>query len=333
MDMNNEIQPEEEILLNDRVWNILTIKEQTALTLSYSLQKSSWQAGTTMNIAHYKYLELLKRADHFFKIFTVHYDTYGELVPKSVNIPRSVRAYFEHLIIDRKKISELHSSRGINDFRNTKKREVILTGFLTKIESMSKNRKAYRDFYNLILEFDRYNNFRIIPDKFQLPSPSQRKVKVILKNLIKFHTNLDIYLILKLIDLFSGTVSKDDNLQLYIPIISRSLEDGYKIIHTSLDAPDSDYKKSTNVHNSDVVRLSGVGLPIFLNEHFAKRHSELVIKYTKNEHKGSISQAQRFWSMYRDNLQNAVNYQELIIQKGNKNTLTDRLIKLANSIK
>jgi len=323
----------EEVLLNDVVWNILTVKEQTALTLSYSLQKSSWEGGTTMNIAHYKYLELLKRADHFFKIFTIHFDQYGMLIPNSINIPRSVRAYLEHIIIDRKKISELQGSRGITDFKNVKKRELILTSYLTKLESMSRNRKAYRDFYNLVLEFDRFNNFRIIPDKFQLPSPSQRKVKVVLKNLIKFHSNLDIFLVLKLISLFSDTNKRDDNLHLYVPIVSRALDNGYKIIHTSLNAPNSDYKKSTNVHTSDVIRLSGIGLPIFTNEHFASRHSELVIKYVKNEHKGSIAQAQRFWSMYRDNIQNAINYQELIIQKGNKNTLTDRLIKLANGIK
>lgn len=162
-------------LKNSKAWALLLEDEKHALSLHFVSGKSTWEAGEIMGKSHYKYLEILARAKKFLEIFENHFNTFGELFPPEISINPITKKYFEGTMLHRNKVTDVIKSLKMPELRNFPEREKILRFEYDKWKT-SKN-LAEQSILNLILTFDRYNNFRILPKALQEPHAFKRRNK------------------------------------------------------------------------------------------------------------------------------------------------------------
>lgn len=281
--------------INKDAWDVLLDDEKLALSLSLGHGKSSWQSGEIMNKAHFKYLEIQKRASKFLDIFTNHFEKYGGLIPEDIQLSFSFVEYLQLTMISRKNISvtvrEMESNRYLINSTRTK----YITRELEKLKGyMEYERESAIDLYNLIMDFDRWNNFRILPISLQEPSAFKRRNKARNKKHLVTITSLPKFSVMKLIEIFhySGKYSK-----LYLPVISKYVDNGYQIIPIKND------KRTIN-------KLTEIGLFIFEKQSVAIDFSKLIYDYFFVVNRTCIS-GQKFWPEFREFISQAVNFKEL----------------------
>jgi hypothetical protein len=278
---------------DNKAWQILTEEEKTALTLQLAYDKSTWQAGEVMGKAHYKYLEIKQRGEKFLKIFTEHFEIFENLVPAGVNIDPRFKKYLELVILKRKLTHEAIEKINDKDFSSSSFRDNLIIQEFNKLQN--KEKYSHTALLNIILDFDRWNNFRILPKELQEPSGFKRRNKNRLKKQIKVIVNLSEFVIEKVIERFQ--TKEEGKHILYLPII---LEKGnyYKII-----------KVNSNKENH-IEQISKLGLFIFQNLESATEFAELVVSFDINSKK-HCKQGLTFWPQYRLLIQGAINHNKI----------------------
>lgn len=278
--------------INDDAWNILNEDEKTALSLSLGHGKSTWEAGEILKKAHFKYLEIQKRARKFLEIFTNHLEKYGGLFPEDLYISFAFKEYLTLTILERRNISQSVKQMEDNSYSLASKRKKLILYEIEKLQST--NTDSARDFYSLIMDFDRWNNFRILPIEIQEPSAFKRRNKARNVKHLKNITTLPQFSVLKVIERYSysGKYPK-----LYLPIISKFLEGGYEII-------------TVRNKNKIIDDISNIGLFVFDDRAIAKEFSKLVSDYFINSVK-NCKTGQKFWPEFRVIMTKAFNYKEL----------------------
>lgn len=276
--------------INDnKAWKILREDEKKALTLSLSFTKSSWEAGEIMNKSHYKYLEIKARAEKFIEIFTIHFNKYETLIPEGIVIPFHFKEYICNTIELRKTVFETIRLMEDRRYKLGIARNRLVGECLKTLRS-SKD-QIYIDFYNLIMDFDRWNNFRILPVEYQEPSAFPRRNKTRNRRHLENITNLHIYAIDKIIKKFKA---KGNIPKVYVPIISKELEEGYKILSVKDDP-------------TVLEKITNLGLFIFSDRDVAEKFSVLIYDYFIGDIK-NCKRGQRFWPEFRVATQKAINY-------------------------
>lgn len=280
--------------INPDVWDILTEDEKTAISLSLGHNKSTWESGEIMGRAHFKYLEIQKRARKYLEIFTNHFEKYESLFPESISstLTFSFKEYLHLTMIKRMHISRAvtnieDSSYGVASKRNK--------SIIHEIEKLKKiNSESALDLYGLIMDFDRWNNFRILPLEIQEPSAFKRRNKARDVKHLKKMISLPRYSVLTIIEKYSysGKYNK-----LYLPLISRYIEGNYEVIPIR--------RKNINIEE-----VSRAGLFLFESRAKADEFGALVAGYFINNFKNCKS-GQKFWPEYRDRVLEAVNFKQL----------------------
>lgn len=279
--------------LNKKAWKILRDDEKTSLSLSLGHGKSSWESGEIMGRAHFKYLEIQKRAAKFLEIFTNHFQKYGELIPSDLDLPFSFTEYLNLTMISRHNISTAVKQMESKKYLVTSVRTRLIT---KEIESLKASPKqSAEDLYNLIMDFDRWNNFRILPINLQEPSAYKRRNKARNIKHLKNITSLPIFSILRLTEKFYYSGKKYP--KAYLPLFSNSVENGYKII------PIKDSKKNLG-------KVTAIGLFIFKEQRIADEFCVLVREYFITGNK-TCSRGQAFWPEFRRYMGLAMNHKEL----------------------
>ena len=278
--------------INEKAWNILNEDEKSAITMSLAYGKSSWESGEILKKAHFKYLEIQKRAQKFLEIFTNHFEKYGGLFPNNVAINTTFREYLSFTILERQNISSTINKMSTTKYLITSVRNKFIEGEMAKLKS-SKNEQS-ADLYNLIMDFDRWNNFRILPVSIQEPSAFKRRNKARNIKHIKNITTLPEYSVVTLIEKFNYNGKYE---KLYLPIISKYFDIGFKII--------------TIRNQSHVIdKITKVGLFIFEDQKTAKEFAEEVSGYFLDS-KRTCKLGQSFWPKFRKLMSESVNFKEL----------------------
>lgn len=272
--------------LNREAWAILTPDEQMALNLQHGHDKSSWEAGELMGKVHYKYLEIKYRAEHFLKLFTLHLNLYDGLIPQAVTptMPHLVAKYLTWVIKERKhpKIFYLGS-----EDQSKKNVENELTTWV-KANSDSKS-LIILNFVNLVKEFDRWNNFRVLPKEVQEPSAFKRRNKNIDKKRIRVITNIS---------------------PLSIDIIYRVCKSRLKSEIWCTLIPKEQEVKVFMVKPKESFRLTEVGIYLWPNKVEAEKYARVVKSYSDKETRNCLD-GLNFWPEYREVIQTATNYHEI----------------------
>lgn len=270
-------------------WMILKEDEKTALGLQMGMQKSSWEAGEIMARSHYKYLEIKYRAEKFLRMFTEHLELYVEVIPKYITGHKDVIEYLRRCVEGRAKPNDVFKEMGKDDKRFSK--DYFNEKISAQIKKWGKSEDPYdQAIFNLVKEFDRYNNFRILPLDVQEPSAFKRRIKKAYRKHIMVLDTLPKLSLLKIIE-----VAKTKKAPFfYLPMILDNQIHIEKI-------------KQTRLVNE---MLNQVCLYIFTEELVAREYIISVFHYIKNENK-TCKDGLDFWENYRAFIKLAHNYQDI----------------------
>lgn len=278
--------------INQEAWDILNTDEQTAITLSLGYNKSTWESGEILKKAHFKYLEIQKRAMKFLEMFTHHFERYGGLFPEGLYIPDNLKEYLCFTILDRYNISKAINNMEDPNYLIASRRNKLIIREITKLAE-SKDPKAL-DLYGIIMDFDRWNNFRILPIEIQEPSAFKRRNKSRhIKHLNNIIT-LPQFSVLKIVEKYSYTGKYR---KMYFGLISRFLPEGYKVVEA----------RYTKQNFKDI---SNIGLFIFSDHRLATELSKLISHYFLSDKK-TCKLGQKFWPKFRELVVLADNHDEL----------------------
>lgn len=274
--------------LNDKAWNMLTMDERSALRLQLGLGKSSWQSGEIMKRSHYKYLEIKYRAEHFLKLFTEYINLFGEVIPPNVSGNKDVLNYLRLCIEDRMK------PMAALEILNKEKRiikSVLNEKIINQVEEWQDSKNAYEvTLYNLVMDFDRWNNFRILPKAVQEPSAFKRRIKNSYKKQIKVTTNIPTISLDKLIKHYQTK----NNPSVWVPLIYKNQPAVFKM----------------KLNNQSYSIFKTIGLYVFDYKKDAEEYIEAVAEYT-GKGKKACTDGLDFWPKYREQIKKAKNYMDI----------------------
>lgn len=285
--------------MKSKAWDILTQEEKSALSLSTNYGKSSWQAGEILNKAHYKYLEIQSRAKHFFRIFTIYFEeTDNQLIPKDSDMTWDLQEFILCTLQNRMGYRETLKYIGKESpicHKKAMKRVEALKAYMDWLENHPN--KIHQKLHDLILEFDRWNNFRILPEELQEPSAFKRRNKTRLLKHLRNLKELNPYHIDRLMNKFAAS-DKYKGKILYAPIVSDSFPNGYEVIPIQATSKIVNYLSSS------------LNLYMFKDKGEADDYGFLVEDYLSKKSK-SCKQGQIFWPEFRLKIKKAANYDQV----------------------
>jgi len=278
--------------MHKEAWKILTEEEKTAISLAFSHGKSTWEAGEIMNRAHYKYLEIKQRAERFLKMFTEYLAKHTDIIPTGVHIPIHLREFINLSMVQRRLMKDIVDLIDDDRYKVTSVRNRLIIQEMENLKELRTEQAL--DLYELIVEFDRWNNFRILPPTIQEPSAFKRRNKSRNLKHLKHITQLPEFTIYQVIKRFEyvGKYSK-----LYLPLITPYYDNVYKVIGVK--------NKAKNITN-----LTTLGLFIFENKDHAEEFAELVSDFISKDKKRCID-GQKFWPQFRVLIEKTLNSKAL----------------------
>lgn len=277
------------MILNNQAWGYLLADEKMALSLQFGMDKSSWESGEIMNRSHYKYLEIKYRAEHFLKMFTEHLSLFDELFPKYITGDKIAIQYFRLCIESRKK--PMRAMEMLEDQFGTVHKKVLNERITKVLKEWDKCDNAYnKTTLELVKEFDRWNNFRILPKEIQEPSAFKRRIKNSYKKQIRVIQSIHPIALQKLIKLFQTQGSPS----VWIPFLMPQPE----IYKMKIN------KTSMGIFNS-------LGIYTFKDKEIALQYINGINLYILKGKKECIDGLD-FWPKYREHIKMAYNYHEVM---------------------
>lgn len=283
--------------IEDKAWNMLTKIEQNVLSLSLSVGLSTWEAGEILKISHYKYLEIKERSEKMFKLFIDYFNQSGStqiFCPKTV-VDDRFRDYIEACIEKRMTRVEAANVAGDASLKVT----TVQTKHIVQNMARLKNSPSAKDqmTHMLILEFDRWNNKRILPRKLQMPTPFRRKMNRREKFYIKYINKLNPSRVENMLSAFHYRPAKQTSSRKFIALISKEVfPEGYQVISVR--------------NRADVIeKLTKLSTYVFHEEDHADVFGYLTTSYedrVKGPRKG-----QKFWPEYRSVIGKAINFKDM----------------------
>ena len=275
-------------------WEWLLETEQRSLFLTLSSGKSSWEAGEMLKISHYKYLEIKERSEVFFKLFTSFLEKYDSLFRPDGPCQEDFKDYIEAVICKRKtrKEAALYSGSSENLLLevNNKKIEVNMKRLKESDNEWDQETRA------IILEFDRWNNFRILPKVLQQPSAYKRRLNKKDKIYIKYLLNsskMPEWLLERIKERFYFKTNRDDR-RYWVALISKALyKGGYFLLPIS--------------RKEEVIKeMNKFYIYVFENREDADSFGFKVANYRIQTSR--VRLGLKFWPEYREIVKQAINY-------------------------
>jgi len=282
----------------DKVWNILTDDEKMALSLQLVQNKSTWQAGEILGRSHYKYLEIYGRAKEFVRLFGTHFKTYDHLVDKQVSMESDLKQFFINVMQHRMSLGQ--ATRGLSHkIDSAKLRNQLIIKYYTK---WSKSEyRAEQEFLELILHFDRWNNFRILPEDIQEPHAFKRRNKKRFKKHIQLHEkDFNKYC--------EGRLKK-----LLMDKVTGSPKRLYTVIIKDWDSENGKYEllEVKNCPNN-INLVNSYCLYLFRKKEEAQEYGNLLLTFKDtqngNGENRKVKEGLVFWPQYRALIRMAYNY-------------------------
>lgn len=278
-----------------KAWDCLNEIERQSLFLQLSESKSSWEAGEILKLSHYKYLEIRERSEKFFRLFSDFFELHTSIFRPDCPCERSFCDFIEGCI--EKRLTRKEASLYTGDSSN-----LISKVSNSNIERNMKRLKESEDPWDLdsmrlILEFDRWNNFRILPRMLQQPSAFKRRLNKKDKIYIKYLLNrVPEWMHTKLKERFRYKV-KPGKKKYWVCLISEELyTDGYLLMPIRpLDEVVSEFSRFY--------------MYVFEKKDDADTFGFMVSKFMIKT--VDVKLGQRFWPEYRCCVEKAVNYNQV----------------------
>lgn len=276
-----------------KAWDCLNQLEKNSLYLQLSGGKSTWEAGSILKIAHYKYIEIRERSEKFFRMFSDFYSIHEAIFRPDSPCESCFIDYIEGVI--EKRLTRAEASRQTGDSTNllVNRRTQVIERNIKYLRSS--DNPWDKDTLALIMEFDRWNNFRILPRMLQQPSAykrrSNKKDKIYIKYLLD---KIPEWVHDKIIEKFKYKVGRRKLEKWWICLISEELyEDDYLLVPV---------KPSEEI----IKEMNKFYIYVFKDRDDADTFGFMVSKFI-DKTKG-VRFGQRFWPEYRELVQKAINY-------------------------
>lgn len=282
--------------INKKAFAILTNDEQSSLALQKVHGKSTWEAGSILNRSHYKYLEIKQRAERFFELFSIHYDTHGRLIPEDLKVSPELAEYLTLTIEKRMPVKKAALKMNLPIWAVKKDREALLQIEILKLKH-SQSLLA-QHLYTIIIEFDRYNNFRILPLSVQEPSAFKRRNKTRFRKHLITSTTISPYILMRVKELYEYSKGPKPKIMGYIALLNYA------------DGASFEKIIPMNATDKNLTELSSISIYVFPKEDLAFEYIKLVKEYVidpdKDPKKGLI-----FWPKFRTLIKDSLNYHEI----------------------
>ncbi len=271
-------------------WQHLTPLEKSVLSLVIVSNKTKQEASIILNIYPYKFTEIYNRSKKLFTAFTDYYDKVGDnLVPESPTLTELEISFISLIIKARYKPVELVGV--MVEFQGLARTGAIKQLWDRLLRSSQLNPSDHHQlFYELLRTFDQWNNFRVLPSEYRLPSPFPRRRN---REFKKIHEQLN-----SISELGWAMVQKKFGTAYpplaFIPAINQAFAP-IRIVLT---------KNSLNYCTKN-------RLPLFPREGVAQEFAEASYDFYSLSRVSTYS-AQKFWANFRLKLQVAINYNELL---------------------
>lgn len=270
-------------------WDCLTKKEQDSLFLNISQGLSTRRTGEIMGMSHYKYLEMKARAEKFLKMFSDYFYLHPSLIRPGAPLTEAFKDYLYGCILKRLSKEEALNYAGdsawvLKEF-NTKKITV-------NMERLAKSEDPWdKDLYKLIMEFDRWNNFRILPQLLQAPSAYKRRTNKKYKIYLKYLHRIPDFKIKYILDTFW----KKNGKRRYIALVSNIFQYGYQVVPIGVTKEIFD-------------RLTEMKIYIFEDMGNADDFGIQVSRYFEI---GDPHSGLEFWKTFNELIEKSINYKEI----------------------
>lgn len=280
----------------EKAWNYLSKPEQDSLFLILGQNKTTWEAGEILHLTHYKYLEVKERAEKFFRLFGDFFEKHESIFRPDCPCEYQFRDYIESLIERRSSRLEARIASGDSSHLIPTVNNRCIN---RNMRWLSESHNLWdKDTRNLILEFDRWNTFRILPVMLQQPSPYKRRVNRKFKAYIKYLiTRMPDWALERIQERFWYKSKKKNKEKFWIALIYPSDLKHYKVISVK--------------SNSDVVKsLTKFYIYVFKTQDDADTFGFLVSQF-RNKSSKNIKVSQKFWPEFRLIISQAINYKEI----------------------
>lgn len=277
-----------------KAWEMLTELERNSLYLTLSNGLSSWEAGEILKITHYKYLEIKERAEYFFKLFTDFWEKSESLYDSNTPLDESTKLWIEAAIQLRKPYMECIDYMGVAALRVKDTREKSIFRNMVRLGKRKEPKNIV--LYNLIMEFDRWNNFRILPRELQMPSAFKRRnnkrAKIYIKYLRTMLPSIKEYLITTC---YQRQINSNKK-RYYMALCGNEYDTGYKVFPLRV------CEETLRITNNQYIY-------IFKDKNIADRLGLLLAQYCNKTSDSTLGQS--FWPEYREVIEQAINYKEV----------------------
>lgn len=275
--------------LNKQAFNILRLEEKSSLSLQKVHNKSTWQAGEVLGKSHYKYLEIKQRAEKFFELFTHHYNLYDQLIPEGLELNVYFQQYIILCIEKRLKIRDVVNQITNDLYQKEKTRDPLVERGILELKN-SKSIHA-QNLYNVLMDFDKYNNFRILPKSVQEPSAFKRRNKTRLKKHLTISVTIEPYTLHRVKELFSTSAKN---------IVS----EGYVSLAYY---PHSAEIIRINANEDNLKTFSSISMYVFRDKLQAQEYKDLIFDYLDQTNRDP-KRGLLFWPEFRNLIKESLNY-------------------------
>lgn len=279
----------------EQAWDCLTKDEQQSLLLTLSQGMSTWQASEILKITHYKYLELKARSERLFKLFSDYFEKHPSFIPPKTNLTPSFRDYLYGSMIKRLPKEEARVYAGDSAFLlRAVSNDQILKNMLRLKEAAEDGDEWLKDLYALIMEFDRWNNYRILPRILQAPTAYQRRSTKKDKIYLRYLHRIPEFKIRALVDMYWSNGKPE--YRYYVMFISELWTDGFGVVPIKRD-------------HKIVKELTNLKIYIFEDQLTTEEFGIMVKRYY--EKTITPGEGLKFWRKYRELVQSSINYREI----------------------
>jgi hypothetical protein len=220
-------------------------------------------------------------------MFREYLSLFGEIIPEYIVGDELVKKYFRLCIHKRMKPGE-----AIQEMGGIKKKQLDVKIIKTLEDWSNPDSPAEYKQYELVKEFDRWNNFRILPEAIREPSAYKRRVKNNFKRRVKMMGELSSLSIQRITELCKA--NNNFKPRVFLPVLDKR---GIKIIPV----------KGNPV---TLELLTEINLYVFTHEADAKKYIESVRKYLSVTVR-ECTDGLEFWPIYREQIKKAINYEKI----------------------
>ena len=276
----------------EQAWDCLTPQEQNCLFLNHSQGLSTREAGEILKISHYKYLELKARSEKFFKLFSDYFEIHPSLIRIPGPLSERFRDYLYGCILKRLPKEEASIYAGDSSWLLFPVRSNHIIANMKRLKESTD--QWDKDLYTLILEFDRWNNFRILPRALQAPSAYKRRTTKKDKVYLAYLHRIPDFKIRAMVDMYWRAGRPDK--RYYVAFISTTFPDGYAVVPIKRD-------------EATVSEITKMKIYIFEDQVDADEFGLMVKNYLNDT--DDIRESMKFWRRYRELIETSINYRSI----------------------